>query len=626
MVYEEFFKWYPYCYGYWKKYSDLEKKNGFLDKCENVFKAGIKAIPLSIDLWIHYLNFMSQNTTENTGDSTEKIRRLFEDAIEDAGMEFRSGKLWDAYIDFEKSQGNLKSVLKIYDQLLSTPTQQYMKNFTSFKEWVENNKPSEILTTEEYMKLLGEVESIPPGVSVSEDDTHDTEELSKPPGEEAAVPTEGTVEEDNDQSTSGTGDEEASKNAESSDETQQMKEKREDYETQAVRAKIISIRETTHKETEEEVKKRWHFEDGIKRPYFHVKPLERMQLRNWREYLDFEIDRKDHKRICFLFERCLIACALYEEFWQKYITYLESVQDTQANLADVIRNAYERACTIHLTKKPNIILNWAAFEERQANLVKAREILKDLDESTPGMVMVALRRAGLERRNGAPEKGIQMLTGEMEKASNSDEKSFWAIKCAKYFTKILHDKDSAKEVLHKAIEVDKGNKKLYLNLLDLEISEDTVDEKKLETLCSLVENCEELSMEFKQGFFQRKLEILEDFGSSVHNIVKAYETYQQTYKIKPGVFLGKKRTLDNSVDGQKAKAQKVNEVHTGMSASSNHSYSNSTYPTHDATLPSATAYSYPAAANPWGAYAAQSAGGYYGWYNPYGAYSQPQAQ
>ena len=48
---------------------------------------------------------------------------------------------------------------------------------------MENNKPSEILTTEEYMKLLGEVESIPPGVSVSEDDTHDTEELSKPPGE-----------------------------------------------------------------------------------------------------------------------------------------------------------------------------------------------------------------------------------------------------------------------------------------------------------------------------------------------------------------------------------------------------------------------------------------------------------
>ena len=47
---------------------------------------------------------------------------------------------------------------------------------------MENNKPSEILTTEEYMKLLGEVESIPPGVNVSEDDSHDTVEVAKPPG------------------------------------------------------------------------------------------------------------------------------------------------------------------------------------------------------------------------------------------------------------------------------------------------------------------------------------------------------------------------------------------------------------------------------------------------------------
>ena len=46
-----------------------------------------------------------------------------------------------------------------------------------------NNKPSEILTTEEYMKLLGEVESIPPGVNVSEDDPPNTAELAKPPGE-----------------------------------------------------------------------------------------------------------------------------------------------------------------------------------------------------------------------------------------------------------------------------------------------------------------------------------------------------------------------------------------------------------------------------------------------------------
>lgn len=48
---------------------------------------------------------------------------------------------------------------------------------------MENNKPSEILTTEDYMKLLGEVESIPPGVNISADEAaQDEVESAKPPG------------------------------------------------------------------------------------------------------------------------------------------------------------------------------------------------------------------------------------------------------------------------------------------------------------------------------------------------------------------------------------------------------------------------------------------------------------
>ena len=83
-----------------------------------------------------------------------------------------------------------------------------------------------------------------------------------------------------------------------------------------------------------------------------MKPLERGQLKNWNEYLDFEIKSqevkkkqkkednkerddkdkddseqqqpvvKDDELIEVLFERCLIACALYEEFWLKYANWL----------------------------------------------------------------------------------------------------------------------------------------------------------------------------------------------------------------------------------------------------------------------------------------------------------------
>lgn len=41
------------------------------------------------------------------------------------------------------------------------------------------------------------------------------------------------------------------------------------------------------------------------------------QLKNWRDYLEFEVSEGDDLRIVTLFERCMIACAQYEEFWLK---------------------------------------------------------------------------------------------------------------------------------------------------------------------------------------------------------------------------------------------------------------------------------------------------------------------
>ena len=80
---------------------------------------------------------------------------------------------------------------------------------------------------------------------------------------------------------------------------------------------MIEARTKTHENTVAMAKDRWAYEDAIKRPYFHVKPLERSQLNAWRNYLDFEVKEGDATRITILFERCLIACAFYEEFWMK---------------------------------------------------------------------------------------------------------------------------------------------------------------------------------------------------------------------------------------------------------------------------------------------------------------------
>lgn len=114
-------------------------------------------------------------------------------------------------------------------------------------------------------------------------------------------------------------------------------------EIKAVGEKIISKKKKLYEATELVVTKIWTYEEGVsccsistehqqqqmvmfpylmlqvKRPYFHVKALERTQIKNWRDYVEAEMAKGDenHRRIVLLFERCLIACALYEDFWLK---------------------------------------------------------------------------------------------------------------------------------------------------------------------------------------------------------------------------------------------------------------------------------------------------------------------
>lgn len=63
--------------------------------------------------------------------------------------------------------------------------------------------------------------------------------------------------------------------------------------------------------SKEEVGRRKAFEDAIKRPYFHVKPLDGAQLLAWSRYLDYAEERGDNTITTHLYERCLVACAQY---------------------------------------------------------------------------------------------------------------------------------------------------------------------------------------------------------------------------------------------------------------------------------------------------------------------------
>jgi pre-mRNA-processing factor 39 len=85
-----------------------------------------------------------------------------------------------------------------------------------------------------------------------------------------------------------------------------------------MKERIVATVVASHEKCEAEVEKRVKFEEKIQRPFFHVKPLDLKQLKNWDDYLDFEMEAGNHERIVVLFERCLIPAAMYEQFWSKY--------------------------------------------------------------------------------------------------------------------------------------------------------------------------------------------------------------------------------------------------------------------------------------------------------------------
>ncbi|MBN3324145.1 PRP39 factor, partial [Atractosteus spatula] len=259
----------------------------------------------------------------------------------------------------------------------------------------------------------------------------------------------------------------------------------------------------------------------IKRPYFHVKPLEKAQLNNWKEYLDFEIENGTPERVVVLFERCLIACALYEEFWIKYAKYLEN------HSIEGVRHVYMKACTMHLPKKPMLHFLWAAFEEQQGNIEEARGILKALEEAAPGLAMVRLRRVSLERRHGNLEEAEALLRDAIKNGKTANESSFYAIKLARQLFKVQKSLQKARKVLMEAIENDQSPK-LYLNLLELEYSSDLKQNE--EQILSVFDRAlsSSLSIDTRITFSQRKVEFLEDFGSDVNRSQEPESKRQRT--------------------------------------------------------------------------------------------------
>ncbi|KAK5831266.1 hypothetical protein PVK06_015061 [Gossypium arboreum] len=346
LVYDSFLSEFPLCYGYWRRYADHMMRLCTIDKAVDVFERAVQSATYSIDVWVDYCGF-SVSVFEDDND----IRRLFKRAMSYVGKDYLCHALWDKYVEFEFSREQWSSLANVYIQTLRFPSKKLHHYYESFQKLAATWK--EEMQCPNDMDLLSD-----PRVENEVSSCRTDAEISC------------IIKDLLDASTGMDG-------------------------TKAL-AKYLSIGKQFYREASELDEKIHHFEAGIRRPYFHVKELDISQLENWHEYLNFVDMHGDFDWAVKLYERCLIPCANYPEFWMRYVDFMESKGGREmANFA------LARAAEVFLKRMPVIHLFTARFKEKIRDVSGAHIALLHYEkESDLSFVETVSIKANMEKRLG----------------------------------------------------------------------------------------------------------------------------------------------------------------------------------------------------------------------------------
>ncbi|KAK3193443.1 hypothetical protein Dsin_024753 [Dipteronia sinensis] len=511
-VYDAFLAEFPLCYGYWKKYADHEARVGSMDKVVEVYERAVQGVTYSVDIWLHYCIFAI-----NTYGDPDTIRRLFERALAYVGIDYLSYPLWEKYIEYEYMQQEWSRVAVIYSRMLENPMQQLDRYLSSFKEFAGSRPLPELRSAEEAAATAGSQPEASGELKVNEDEVQDAAENS--PKHESAGSTEA-----------------------------------EELE------KYISIREEMYKKAKEFDSKIIGFETAIKRPYFHVKPLSVAELENWHNYLDFIEREGDFNKVVKLYERCLIACANYPEYWIRYILSMEA-----SGSMDHADNALARATQCFVKRLPEIHLFAARFKEQNGDIEGAHAAYQLVHtEISPGLLEAIIKHANMERRLGKLDDAFslyeQAIAIERGKEHSQTLPMLYA-QYSRFLYLVSGNAEKAREILVQSLDYVQLSKPLLEALIHFESIQSPP--RQIENLESLVDKFivpnsdspnianaaekEELSCIF--------LEFVGLFGDA-QSIKKAEDRHSKFFLPHRSMSELKKRHADDFLASERAKLAK----------------------------------------------------------------------
>ncbi|KAK3024028.1 hypothetical protein RJ639_044130 [Escallonia herrerae] len=230
LVYDSFLSMFPLCYGYWKKYANHKMRLCNVGKAVETFERAVQSATYSVGFWVEYCSFSIM-----AFEDPFHVHRLFKRGISFVGKDYLSHTLWDKYIAFEYSQQHWSSLPRIFLQALRFPTKKlhgYYQNLKKFVTLLRAEMQGQNIFNSEVL-----AEALP----------------------DAAVPV-------------------------SEDEISRVIKDLQDPSNGSLRSKALqrymSIAEHVYHKACQLDEKILCFEANVRRPFFHVKPLDENELAN----------------------------------------------------------------------------------------------------------------------------------------------------------------------------------------------------------------------------------------------------------------------------------------------------------------------------------------------------------
>ncbi|KAL3473543.1 hypothetical protein BJX99DRAFT_248851 [Aspergillus californicus] len=408
--YDRFLAKFPLLFGYWKKYADLEFSITGTEAADMVYERGIASISCSVDLWTNYCSFKAE-----TSHDTDIIRELFERGANCVGLDFLSHPFWDKYIEYEERVEASDKIFGVLSRVVHIPMHQYARYFERYRQLAQTRPLTELASPEIISQFRAELEAASgeaaPGAKVDAEMERD------------------------------------------------------------LRLRVDGHHLEIFSKTQTETTKRWTYESEIKRPYFHVTELDEAQLVNWKKYLDFEEAEGSYPRTQFLYERCLVTCAHYDEFWQRYARWMSA----QAGKEEEVRNIYQRASYLYVPiANPATRLQYAYFEEMSGRVSVAKEIHEAILINIPNHVETIVSLANTCRRHGGLDAAIEVFKSQLDSPQcDLGTKAALVAEWARFLWKIKGSTDEARQVFQKNQQYYMGSQAFWKSYLEFELDQPT---------------------------------------------------------------------------------------------------------------------------------------------------------